>query len=164
MDKKKSLAWNYGFEAIPILFHTSTSTFMEYLERKGNDILVFYWNHVGDRLDEEKRVSSAGLCFEIEEINSTTRLVTITLPTPKEDGDPYFIALIARPERRFAWVRIPNTEVYVISREDKCELEYKTGFGYVSPRAIYQEKGRGLKPTKADFKRIIKNRLEKKKK
>jgi hypothetical protein len=163
MDKNKTLAWNYAFEAIPILFHSSTSTFMDYLERKGNDILVFYWNHVGDRLAEEKRVSSAGLSFEIDEITATTRLVTITLPSPKEDGDPYFIAMVARPERRFAWVRIPNTEVYVLSRDDRSGLEYKTSYGYVSPRAIYQEKGRGVKPAKADFQRIIKNRLEKKK-
>jgi hypothetical protein len=163
MDKDKDLAYNYAFEAIPILFHSQTSGFIKYLEKDGVDFLKFWWNHVGDQTEESKRVSPSGLTYEVEQYNPKTQIVYITLPSPKEDGDPIFLACIARPERRFAWVRIPNTEVYVLSRYDGCKETYKTAFGFLSPRAIYRELGVGLNPTKADFKRIVKMKIEKKK-
>jgi hypothetical protein len=163
MEKNKSLSWNFTFEAIPLLFHKSTETFMKYLDKDGRNFLVFYWNYAGDLLSEEKRVSPAGLGYTIEQLDKNTQLVIITLPTPKEDGDPYFLALVARPERRFFFVRLPNTEVYVLSRDDHSELENKTAFGYLSPRAIYQEKGGGLPPNKVEFKRVVTNKIMKKK-
>lgn len=163
MDKRKSLAWNYAFEAIPLLFHRSTDSFMSYLDKDGKDFLTFYWNHVGDFMDEEKRVSPAGLAYSVDQVDAKTRLVIITLPSPKENRDPYFLALVARPERRFFFVRIPNTDVYVLSREDHCDSEYKTAFGYLSPRAIYQEMDTGLPPNKAGFKQYVMNKIQKKK-
>lgn len=163
MEKNKSLSWNYAFEAIPMLFHRTTDSFMRYLDKDGKEFLTFYWNHVGDRLDEEKRVPSAGLGFSIDQVDKNTRLVIITLPSPKEDGDAYFLALVARPERRFFFVRMPNTEAYVLIRDDKSDLENKTAFGYISPRTIYREMGRGLNPNKADFKRIVMTKIQKKK-
>jgi hypothetical protein len=163
MEKNKSLSWNYAFEAIPMLFHRTTDSFMRYLDKDGKEFLTFYWNHVGDRLDEEKRVPSSGLGYSVDQVDKNTRLVIITLPSPKEDGDAYFLGLVARPERRFFFVRMPNTEAYVLIRDDKSDLENKTAFGYLSPRAIYREMGRGLNPNKADFKRIVMNKIQKKK-
>jgi hypothetical protein len=163
MEKNKSLSWNFTFEAIPLLFHKSTETFMKYLDKDGRNFLVFYWNYAGDLLSEEKRVSPAGLGYTIEPVDKNTQLVIITLPTPKEDGDPYFLALVARPERRFFFVRLPNTESYVLHRDDKSPHETHTGFGYLSPRAIYQPKGGGVKPTKAEFTRIVLDKITKKK-
>ncbi len=168
MDKNRSLSWNFTFEAIPLLFHSSTDSFMRYLDKDGREFLVFYWNHVGDRLEAEKRVTPAGLTYSVDQVDKNTRLVIITLPSPKEDGDAYFMALVARPEKRFFFVRLPNTEVYVLHRDDKSEELSKTAFGYLSPRAIYQQKGAGVRPNKVDFKqvvmkKIIKNKSEKKK-
>jgi hypothetical protein len=164
MEKTKSLQYNFGFEAMPILFHSTTSGFMKYLDQDGIKFLKFWWNHVGDQLDESKRALPAGMAVEVEQYDKNTRIVLITLPTPKEDGDPYFLACIARPERRFAWVRFPNTALYVLSRYDGSKSQYKTAFGELSPRAIYHEIGIGLNPTKLDFKRIVKNKLEKRRK
>jgi len=60
MDKKKSLQYNFAFEAIPIIFHSQTTEFMRLLEKDGVEFLKFWWNHVGDQVEESKRVMPAG--------------------------------------------------------------------------------------------------------
>jgi len=163
MDNKKSHQWNFVFDAMPALFHGQTDGFVKYIDKDGVKFLKFYWDHLGDRLPEEKRVSAAGLTVEKEEINPKTQLITITLPSPREDGDVYFIGLIPKPERRFAFVRFYTSTMYVLVRKDNVEQSHRTSFGEVTPRGNYHERGIGLAPNKQDFKRIIKNRLERKK-
>ncbi|MDO9121949.1 MAG: hypothetical protein Q7U31_09190 [Anaerolineaceae bacterium] len=163
MEKKRSLAYNYAFEALPILFHGQTDGFIKYIEKDGVEFLKFWWNHVGDQLEKNKRLSPAGLSFDIESFDSKTKIVFITFPTAQEDGDPILVACVARPERRFAWVRLQNTEYFILSRYDGSKADNKTAFGVITPRGIYHENGIGLAPLKQDFKRIVKARLEKKK-
>ncbi len=163
MDKNKSHQWNFVFEALPALFHSQTDSFVKYLDKDGVKFLKFWWDHMGDKLPAEKRVTAAGLTFEKDDLNPKTRLITITLPSPREDGDTYFIGLIPRPERRFAVVKLYNSSMFVLIRKDDVNLPNHTSFGEVTPKGNYRERGIGLKPTKQDFKRIIKNRVEKKK-
>lgn len=162
MDNKRSLQYNFAMEAMPIMFHSQTSQFMKYLEKDGLKFLQFWWNHVGDRMPEEKRVSPAGMTYEIEVIDNKTKLVVITLPTPKEDKDPYFLGFVARPERRFFWVRLPTTEGYVLIRDDGVNQPHKTSFGYLTPSGMFRPRGVGLNPTKQDFKRIVKSKMNNK--
>mgnify|MGYP000937129515 CR=1 FL=1 len=163
MDKKRSLQYNFGMDAIPILFHSQTNQFMKYLERDGLKFLNFWWNHVGDQLPEEKRTGSAGMTYEIEQLDNKTKMVIITLPTPKEDFDPYFLGFIAKPEKRVLWVRFPNCMGFALVRDDGCDQPYKTGFGYLTPRGAFRPQGVGLNPTKKDFKRLLKSRANQKK-
>lgn len=163
MEKNKSHQWNFVFDVMPALFHSQTDGFVKYIDRDGLKFLKFWWDHIGDRLPEEKRTSSAGLTFEKKQINPKTSLILITLPSPKEDGDVYFIGLIPRPERRFAMVRFYNSTMFVLLRKDSVDQPNRTSFGEVTPRGNYHERGIGLKPTKQDFERVILNRLEKKK-
>jgi hypothetical protein len=163
MDKKKSHQWNFAFDAMPALFHSQTDGFVKYLDKDGVKFLKFYWDLLGDKLPEEKRISAAGLTFTKEVIDSKNHLVIITLPSPKEDGDPYFIGLVPKPERRFAIVRFYNSTMFVLLRKDDADHANRTSFGEVTPKGNYHERGIGLKPTQQDFKRIIKNRLERKK-
>jgi len=162
MDIKRSLQYNFAMEAMPILFHSQTSQFMKYLEKDGLKFLQFWWNHVGDRMPEEKRVSPAGMTFEIEVIDEKTKLVIITLPTPKEDRDAYFLGFVARPERRLLWVRLPTTQGYVLFRDDGVDQPHKTNFGYLTPNGLFRPRGVGLNPTKQDFKRIVKSKINEK--
>lgn len=164
MNKNKSLQFNFGMEAMPVLFHSQTTQFLKYLDKDGVKFLQFWWNHVGDQLAEEKRVSPAGLAFEVEPIDKKTKMVIITLPTPKEDRDPYFLGFIARPERRLLWVRLPTTEGYALIRDDGVDQTHKTSLGYLTPHGIFRPRGVGLNPTKADFKRVIKSKVTDKKK
>jgi hypothetical protein len=163
MDNRKSLQYNFGLEAIPILFHSQTSQFLKYLDKDGIKFLQFWWNHVGDRMPEEKRVTPAGMTFEIEIIDKKTKLILISLPTPKEDRDPYFLGLVARPEKRILWVRWPTTEAFALIRDDGCREQHKTSFGYLTPHGMFRPRGIGLNPTKLDFKRIVKSKINKKK-
>ncbi len=163
MEKNKSLQYNFGMEALPVLFHSQTTQFMKYLEKDGIKFLQFWWNHVGDRLPEERRVTSAGLAYEVEKIDAKTNLVIISLPNPKEDQDPYFLAFIARPERRFVWIRLPTTIAFAIIRDDGSKEQHKTSFGYLTPSGNFRPRGVGLNPTKQDFKRIVKSKISNKK-
>ncbi len=164
MDKTKSQQWNFAFDALPILFHSQTDTFMKYLEKDGIKFLQFWWDHVGDKLEESKRTGSGGLAFETERIDSKTRLVIITLPSPRADGEAYFLGLVARPERRFSLVRFYTSDCYVLYRDDGVNQQHRTSLAFLTPQAHLRPRGIGLNPTKLDFKRIIKTRLEKKKK
>lgn len=163
MDKKLSLQNNFGLDAMPILFHSTPMKFVELLEKDGLKFLNFWWNHVGDRLSEDKRVSSAGMTFEIEELDKKTKLVIIKLPTPKVDQDPYLLGFVAKPERRLLWVRLPNSLGFALIRDDEVREQNRTTFGYLTPNGHFRPLGVGLKPEKLDFKRQIKSRLAHKK-
>jgi len=163
MEKNKSLQYNYGMEAIPVLFHSQTNQFMKFLEKDGVKFLQFWWNHVGDRLPAEKRVTPAGLTFEVEQIDKKTKLIIITLPTPKEHEEPYFLGLIAKPERRFVWIRIPTTTAFALIKDDNVKEQHKTSFGYLTPSGNFRLRGVGLNPTKQDFKRLVKSKITEKK-
>jgi len=155
MNKNKSLQYNYGFEAIPILFHTQTTDFKNYLEKDGVEFLKFWWDHLSEQMEEAKFTSTEGFSYEYEKHDKNIDLFLIALPTPREDGDPFFLACVARPERRFAWVRLPSTDFYVLSRYDGSSAKNKTAFGEVSPRGLYRDIGIGLNPTMSDFRRIV---------
>jgi hypothetical protein len=163
MEKNRSHQWNFVFDVMPALFHSQTDGFQKYIDKDGIKFLKFYWDYLGDQLPAEKRASSAGLALEIEQLDKKTRLILITLPSPKEDGDAYFIGLIPKPERRFAWVKFYTSRMYVLCRSDKVSESHKTAFGIVTPRGNFRETGVGLIPTKTDFKRIVKRKLEQKK-
>lgn len=163
MDKKRSLQYNFAMDAMPILFHGQTGQFVKLLERDGLKFLNFWWNHVGDQLPEEKRVTSAGLSFEIETLDSKTKLVIISLPSPKVDMDPYFLGFVARPERRVLWVKLPTSDGFALLRDDGVKEPNKTNFGYLTPNGQFRPRGVGLKPTRQDFKRLIKTRITEKK-
>lgn len=163
MDKKRSQQYNFAMDAMPILFHSQTGQFVKLLERDGLKFLNFWWNHVGDQLPEEKRVTPAGLSFEIEKLDSKTKLVIISLPSPKADMDPYFLGFVARPERRILWVKLPTSDGFALLRDDGVKEANKTNFGYLTPYGQFRPRGVGLKPTKQDFIRHIKTRLSDKK-
>jgi len=163
MEKNRSQVYNFALDCVPILFHSQTTQFMKYLRDKGKEFLQFWWDHVGDQIPEDKRMTFAGINYDIEQIDKKTMLVTISLPTPKEDGDPYFLGLIARPEKRVLWVRLPTTEAYCLVRDDKCGQANLTSLGYITPNGIFRPRGIGLKATKQDFQRYLKNRLTQKK-
>lgn len=164
MDKSKSQSWNFSFEAMPLLFHSQTNEFVKYLQKDGLKFLQFWWNHVGDMLPEEKRVNPHGMVFDIEDLDDKSHLVLITLPSPKENGEAYFLACVARPERRFGIVRLHNSRMFVLYRDDSVDQPQHTNFGELTPRANVRPQGVGLHPTIQDFKRIVKQKLAMQKK
>lgn len=162
MEKTRSQHYNYSFEAIPILFHSQTDGFMKYLEKDGVKFLRFWWDHVGDKLEEAQRVPWRGLDFEIEVLDGKRKLVWIILPKPSHDEEAYFLGLLASPEQRFAWVRLPNTRVFVLRRWDNLPEPPRTLFGELTPRALFRKLGEGIEPNKEAFKEAVRRTVRRK--
>ncbi len=163
MEKHMSQHYLFAFEALPILFHSQTSEFMKYLERDGIKFLKFWWDHAGDKVAVEKRSSSSGLNFEIQQIDQSTKLVIITMPKPQNNAEAYYLAALAKPEKRFAWVRLPNTRFFALRRADQLGEGYRTIFGELTPRALFRELAQNINPTKRDFVQAVEKTIRRKK-
>ncbi len=146
MDQNKSQAINYAFEVIPIMFHSQTADFFTYLERDGLKFLEFWWNYIGDQLPEEKRCPFEGMDYKIVKIDEKNTMAIVTLPQPHDEGEAYYILLVARPERRFAWVRLPNTRALVLVKKEAPENPNGTEIGEVTPRGLYVRIRKGPVP------------------
>ncbi len=155
MDLKKSQQYNFCYEALPILFHSQTSDFHKYLERDGLAFLEFWWNHVGQRLPAELLVPFAGTAYETFPLNEKTTITIITLPKPREVAEMYFLGLIAHPEKRFGWVRLPSTRVVGLVRRPKDAFDSGTELGDLTPRGLFVTLGKGPEPTKEAFKPVV---------
>ena len=155
MDRKKSQQFNFAFEAAPVMFLTQTSQFMKFLEKDGLTFLKFWWDHVGSQLPNEMLRPFDGMHFKITPVDKDTQIVLITLPAPREDGEMYYLGMIARPERRFAWVRIPNVRALGLVRRPKPDFPNGTEIGDLTPRAIFVPKGAGPEPDEDKFMQIV---------
>src|SRR3972149_2563738 len=101
MLKNKSQHYNFGHEALPTIFHTQTANFFEYLERDGLKFLKFWWNHVGERLDDSKLSAFEGMSFEIREVpEKKSKIVLVRFPHPTDFDEFHFAALVKLPEKR----------------------------------------------------------------
>lgn len=150
MDKRRSQRYNFAFETVPILFHSQTSEFLKYLDKDGLKFLQFWWDHVGERLPEAKLAPFEGFQVEITEPEPGTKVIFITMSPPLEDDEPYFLGLISRPEKRFAWVRLPTTRVLTLVRKADGPQ-----FGDLTPRAIFVAQEVEVEPTLEAFKKAV---------
>ena len=155
MDEKRSQHYNFTYEAIPVMFHSQTSEFMKYIERDGVKFLRFWWDHVGGKLPVEKHVPFKGVSVEVKEIDKDTKVVFIELPRPTEDDESYFMALVARPERRFAWVRLPTNDAYCLVRRPFSEFPNGTEMISLTPRGNRVPVSSGMEPRFEDFKQEV---------
>ena len=64
-------------------------------ERRNNSLLKL-WNNVADVVEGLSLVEPDGLCCEIKTYDGIT-IALITLPTPKNLNEAYFVALVYRP-------------------------------------------------------------------
>jgi hypothetical protein len=163
MDKKKSQHYNFCYEVIPSLFHVQTSEFMKYIERDGLKFLEFWWNHVGGQLPFDKLVPFTSMNYELFELKPNTKIVFLTMPPPQEAGEMFFLALIANPEKRFAWVRLPTTRILVLVKRPKDQYPEGAEMGDLTPRGIFVSLGKGSAPSMGTFKKTVLDLLEPKK-
>jgi len=156
MDTKKSQAFNFAYDAVPIMFHSQTEDFFKYLKRDGLKFLEFWWNYVGDKVDEGKRSSLKGMDYLLLDEDPKNRMILITMPPPKESDGAHFLLMQAKPEKRFAWVKLPNTRVLVLIRKGTPENPEATELGDITPRGIYVRNRTGPAPTLENMKKIAK--------
>lgn len=152
MDKRKSQHYNFCYEAMPALFHVQTKDFMKYIERDGVKFLEFWWKHIGNQLPFEKLTPFTNFSLEKSEISKDLKVFFLTLPPPQEDGEMYFMALVARPVRHFAWVRLPSTRILALVRRSREKFQSGTEFGDLTPRARFVPIGEGPEAALSAFK------------
>ncbi len=154
MIKTKSQHYNFGHEALPILFHTQTKDFLEYIQKDGLKFLRFWWDHVGERLDDSQLVPFAGMKYEIQEIpEKKSKVILIHMPHPTDFDEFHWMALIKKPEIRspFVYVKIPTTRVFALSHVPLSKSETGTLIYEITPRARYLLAGPGTQVTKEAF-------------
>ena len=147
MPKKDSQHYTFAYKAIPILFHNQNKQFLTHLEKDGLQFLNFYWDYVATETDDEGKSSSAGMAYEIREIEGGKKMVLITLPHPRKPPEAYFLALITPPPKRNLLPWRNNSRV--IGLESRPE---GTHLCEVTPqRAIRVDQGIGPRPVLGDF-------------
>jgi len=146
VDKKKSQHMNFAHEAIPILFNTQYPGFMQYLERDRTKFLEFWWKHIGDQLDKSLCKSPMGLNFQIKVLDDKRKIILITLPTPEQVGEAYFLACVKLPEKRIPFVKIPYTRVISLYKSEDDAGQPCTRMAYITPQARIVPIGIGPEP------------------
>lgn len=158
MRKDKSQHYNFGHEALPILFHKQTQSFFEILEKDGVKFLKFWWDHVGERLDDSMLVPFQGVKYEILEIpERKSRVILIRLPKPTDFDEFHWVALIKKPTIRlpFVYVKMPSTRMLVLSHVPLSKSDTGTLIYELTPRARYILVGPGTPPTKDAFYKAV---------
>ncbi|MEJ5314769.1 MULTISPECIES: hypothetical protein [Anaerolinea] len=155
MDSNRSQHYNFTYEAIPVMFHSQTNQFMKYLEKDGVKFLEFWWDHVGERLPEERLSDFKDVACEITPVDKQTKMAIIRLPVPAAEKEAFYIGLISRPERRFAWVRLPNTSVVCLIRREGEAFPNGTELIELTPSARVVPMGAGPAPDWEAFKQVL---------
>jgi len=154
MRKDKSQHYNFGHEALPILFHKQTKSFFEYLDKDGVKFLKFWWDHVGERLDDSLLVPFIGVKFEVREIpERKSKAILIRLPKPTDYDEFHWVALIKKPDIRlpFVYVKMPTTRMFALSHVPLSKSETGTLIYELTPQARYILAGPGTPVTKEAF-------------
>ena len=147
MDKTRSQHYNFTHEAMPIMFHSQTKEFITYLEKDGEKFLKFWWDHVGERLDNSKLVPFSGTTFEIRDVpERKSKIYILKLPRPKEYQEFYMMAFVKLPDKRFQVMKLPTTRVFALERIQKNPSQTGTRLVEITPRGRLIEIGDGPEP------------------
>jgi hypothetical protein len=160
VDKKLSQHMNFANEALPILFHSQYIDFMQYLEKDRTKFLEFWWKHVGDQLDKSLCKPANGLNFKITDIDQKRKIVLITLPTPLQEGEAYFLACVKLPDKHVPFVNFRSTRVISLYRSmDESGLAC-TQMVYLTPQGRIVPIGTGPRPEADLFLTEVRNILK----
>jgi hypothetical protein len=154
MDKNKSQAFNFAYEVVPVMFHTQTTDFITYLKKDGLQFLQFWWEYIADKVNEGQERSFEGMDYTIIQPDKNNTLVIISLPKTQEEGEVIYLLLHAKPERRFAWVKLPNTRVIALINKEAPENPEGTELGDITPRGAYVRLRKGPVPTVENMTKI----------
>lgn len=160
MIKTKSQAYNFEHEALPTIFHSQTKDFFEYLERDGLKFLKFWWNHVGERLDDDQMSPFEAFSYEIRQVpEKKSKIVLVHFPHPKEFDEFYYAALVKTPDKPspFVFVKFPSTRVLVLAHVPLSKSDSGTLIYEITPRGRYIPAGPGTPVTKEAFYKAVCN-------
>ena len=162
MKQTKSHLQTFVFEALPILFHNQTQDFIDFLNRDGLNFLQFWWNKIGEKIDETERMDSKGLAYDIKELENGAAIVLITLPSQAKP-EVYFMALFQPKQKKtfLKWENYPR--VFCLVHDINQDRDTGTMLIEFTPRAKRVLVGPGPVPSLNAFytavrKLVIKNK------
>jgi hypothetical protein len=89
----------FAHRIIPQVFFGDPAAFMGYLLRDGDQFLRFYWDRIGERVENpHDLVDPGGLHGEIRKLDNHVQVALIALPEPQFATEAYFIAAAYHPE------------------------------------------------------------------
>jgi hypothetical protein len=146
MDSKKSQAINFAYEVVPVMFHSQTTDFITYIKRDGLKFLEFWWNYIGEQLEKGQECTFEGMDYKLVDLDGKNTMIIVTMPQPRDPGEALYLILVAKPERRFAWVRLPSTHVLALISRPTEDDPLATELGEITPRGIYVRIRKGPVP------------------
>jgi hypothetical protein len=143
------------------LFHNTPEQLLRLLNRDGNKFLRFYWEQAGKDLPADQLRDSFGLNFVIREPAERTFIALVSLPEPQVAGDPYYIALIFRPNRRLFLVSDTTKMIVMEKAVEDGQKESTPTLIEISRRfQRYSIHGESVEPRLEDFYNAVLDELD----
>ncbi|HMN13833.1 MAG TPA: hypothetical protein PKD55_16085 [Bellilinea sp.] len=163
MDKTKSQSYNFGHEALPILFHTETKQFVKFMMEDPNRFLKFWWDHIGERLEDNKLVPFTNLDSEVKEVpERKSKIIWVRFPSPRDYQEFFMMAFVQKPEFNMI-VRWPSTRAFALVKVPISESPTGTFIYELTPRARAVPVKPGPQVSKEAFLQTVRSLVWKKK-
>jgi hypothetical protein len=151
MAKKSTHYYQFAYQAMPILFHSSSTEFVKLLERDGLKFLEFWWNRTGESGEVEENLSSDGLAYEIRDYPGGKKMVLLTLPEPKKAPEAFFLALLTPPPKKHLLPWKNFSRVFALQRRKVVDGKVLTNFAELTPRGYQRVLREGTEPVLEQF-------------
>jgi hypothetical protein len=146
----------FSYRAIPTIFHSQTTDFVDFLEKDGMKFLKFWWDHTAKEVEDDSLVPMKGLTYEIRDYGDGRRVVLLTLPPPQTEGEAFFLALVTRPLKKHFLIWKNYSHVFVLSLVGEPGAEPRTQLGEITPRRVaHVPIGPGPKPDLDAFYEVV---------
>jgi hypothetical protein len=160
MAKKTSHYYQFTYQAMPILFHSSSKDFMNLLDRDGMKFLEFWWNQTGESGEVEEKKPSDGLTYQVRDFKGDKKLVLITLPAPKKAPEAYFLAMLTPPSKRY-WLPWMNfSRIFALQRGKVENGKVLTRLAELTPRGFQRDLCAGTEPDLEKFCQLVRDQFK----
>jgi len=151
MAKKSTHYYQFAYQAMPILFHSSHHEFIHLLERDGMQFLEFWWNRTGESGEVSENLPPDGLAYEIRDYPGGKKIVLLTLPEPQKAPEAYFLALLTPPPKKHLLPWKNFSRVFALQRGEVVDGKMITHFAELTPRGYQRVLREGPGPILEKF-------------
>jgi hypothetical protein len=159
MAKKSSHYYQFAYQAMPILFHSSSKDFITLLRRDGQKFLEFWWKRTGESGEVAENLPSDGLTYEIRDYPGGKQMVLVTLPEPQKAPEAYFLAMLTPPPKKHLLPWKNFSRVFALQRGKMVDGLVRTHFAELTPRGYQRVLREGAEPTLEKFYELVVDEL-----
>ena len=160
MAKKASHYYQFAYQAMPILFHSSSNEFIHLLDRDGIKFLEFWWNRTGESGEVAESQPCNGLAYEIRDYEGGKKMVLLTLPEPQKAPEAFFLALLTPPLKRHFLPWKNFSRVFALQRGKVVDGKVLTHFAELTPRGYQRVLREATGPVLEDFYELVCDELQ----